>query len=201
MKTTITSNKGGQGKTTISTLLAVITATREKEKAEKGKQASTIYCCDLDKTQQNFRDNLSGYEDLKDIIKFVDGISDIPEDALGIIDTPSELGKNTIEAIRMADILIVPIIPAKHAVQGVKRIAAIRGSKTDLRIVANDWDGSAAQLEAEEELINDGFVIRSKLRKYKRLTYNLDAQMDWYTGFTNAIIKTITNVLRSLITG
>ena len=116
-----------------------------------------------------------------------------------IADTPPNLNKDVMQAIRTADILIVPVVLGKHSVQGVMRVAEIRGGKDDLRLVANEWDASAVQKEAEEFLSTQKLTTYGKIPKYKRLAYNIDAGLDWYTGFPDKQIKKIVGVLDGLL--
>jgi CO dehydrogenase nickel-insertion accessory protein CooC1 len=185
MKIVITNNKGGQGKTLIATLLTkYLLSNKDNE--------DTVSGLDLDSTQKNFTDNMSGAS-----LYFFSRLEDIPNDKICVIDTPPNLEKST-AAIRAADILIVPVILGKHAVQGVGRVLEVR-QKKDLRLIFNEWDESAIQIQSEQYLINEGFNIAGKLPKYKRLAYNVDAGIDWYAGFSETQIKLVVNILNNLL--
>ena len=80
------------------------------------------------------------------------------------------------------------------------RISEIRGKK-DLRIVANEWDASTVQKQAEEFLAEKNFLFYGRISKYKRLAYNIDAGFDWYTGFPDTKIKKIIGILSGLLKG
>ena len=179
-------NKGGQGKTLLATLLAKYLASNSKNKGN-------ILCCDLDRTQQNFKDNLADTD-----LPIVSSMADISDNLLCIVDTPPNLDKDVIQAIRAADILIVPVVLGKHSVQGIIRIAEIRG-KNDLRLVVNEWDSSVVQKQAEEFLMAQNFRFHGKIPKYKRLAYNIDAGLDWHTGFTESQIRKIVGILDELL--
>lgn len=182
----IANNKGGQGKTLIATLLT-------KYLASNPKNEGNILCCDLDKTQQNFRDNVQELG-----IPVVSSLGEIDKKLLCIVDTPPSLDKDVIQAIRSADILIVPVILGKHSVQGVMRVAEIRGTK-NFKLLVNEWDASIVQKQAEWFLNEQGFKIVGKIPKYKRLAYNVDAGIDWYSGFSDEQIKKITHIFNSLL--
>jgi MinD superfamily P-loop ATPase len=183
----IANNKGGQGKTLLATLLV-------KYFASNPENEGNIICCDLDKTQQNFKDNLNDMN-----IPVISSLGGIAKKLLCIVDTPPSLDKDVIYAIRNANILVVPVILGKHSVQGVMRVAEIR-NKDDLCIVANEWDDSTVQRQAEGFLNEQGFKFLGKLPKYKRLAYNIDAKLDWYTGFPETHIKKIVAIFDRLLT-
>jgi len=184
----VANNKGGQGKTLLATLLT-------KYLVSNPKNEGNIVCCDLDSTQQNFKDNLADTD-----LPIVATMTEIPDKKLCVVDTPPSLDKDVMEATRIADILVVPVILGKHSVQGIMRVAEIRGKK-DLRIVANEWDASIVQKQAEEFLTEQNFKFYGKIPKYKRLAYNIDAGLDWYTGFPNTQIKKIAGILSELLKG
>jgi cellulose biosynthesis protein BcsQ len=186
----VANNKGGQGKTMISTLLVRQLLTNPKNRA-KGK----ITCCDLDKTQRNFTDNLKGL----DIAVITDLANVSPENGhCCVVDTPPSLDPDTVRAILKADMLIVPIILGKHSVQGLLRIAEIRG-RGNLKIVLNEWDNSTVQKQAEQHLKQSGFNIVGRLKKYKRLAFNMDAGDDWFAGFSEQQAKQIGSLLNKLL--
>jgi len=182
----VANNKGGQGKTLLATLLT-------KYLVSNPKNEGNILCCDLDRTQQNFKDNvtISG-------LPVVTSLANVADNLLCVVDTPPSLDRDVMQAIRSADILIVPVIPGKHSVQGVMRINEIRGQK-DLRLVVNEWDASTVQKQAEEFLTSQGFKFYGKIQKYKRLAYNIDAGLDWYSGFSDTQIKGIVDILNGLL--
>ena len=184
----VANNKGGQGKTLLATLLT-------KYLASNPKNEGNILCCDLDRTQQNFKDNLADTN-----LPVVTSMDEMNDNLLCVVDTPPSLDKDVMQATRSAYILIVPVILGKHSVQGMMRIAEIRGKK-DLRIVANEWDASAVQKQAEEFLTGQKFKFYGKIPKYKRLAYNIDAGLDWYTGFPDTQIKKIVGILNRLFKG
>jgi cellulose biosynthesis protein BcsQ len=187
----VANNKGGQGKTFIATLLTKYLASNPKNKGN-------ILCCDLDRTQQNFKDNLADSN-----LPVVTSIENIDNSLLCIVDTPPNLDKDVMQAIRSADILIVPVILGKHAVQGLMRIAEIREKKDlrlkDLRLIVNEWGSSFVQKQGEEFLTEQKFKFYGKMPKYKRLAYNIDAGLDWYTGFSESQVKNITEILNDLL--
>lgn len=182
----VANNKGGQGKTLLATLLTRYIASNPQNKGN-------ILCCDLDKTQQNFRDNVAELD-----IPVVTSLATIDEKLLCIVDTPPSLDKEVMQAIRNADILVVPVILGKHSVQGVMRIAEIRG-QNDLKLVVNEWDASTVQKQAEGYLTDQGFKFIGKIPKYKRLAYNIDAGLDWYSGFPEVQVKKMVNILNGLL--
>ncbi|GHV47079.1 hypothetical protein FACS1894204_09980 [Synergistales bacterium] len=177
----VANNKGGQGKTLLATLLT-------KYLMSNPKNAGNILCCDLDLTQQNFKDNLTA-----ESIPVVSSLADVAENLLCVADTPPNLSKDVMQAIRSADILIVPVILGKHSVQGAMRIAEIRGQR-DLRLVVNQWDASTVQKQAEEFLTAEGFKFYGRIPKYKRLAYNIDAGLDWHSGFSEDQAKKIVGI-------
>ncbi|GHV37971.1 hypothetical protein FACS1894187_16010 [Synergistales bacterium] len=183
----VANNKGGQGKTLTATLLSRYLASNPENEGN-------ILCCDLDHTQQNFKENMA--ESSIPVTTLVP-VENAP---LCIVDTPPSLNKEVIQVIKNADILIVPIILGKHSVQGVMRITEIRG-KNDLRLVVNEWDASSIQKQSEEFLSEKGFKFFGKIPKYKRLAYNIDVGLDWYAGFTDPTIEKITDILNKLLKG
>lgn len=182
----VANNKGGQGKTLIATLLTKYLDANPQNKGN-------IICCDLDKTQQNFKDNLAKMD-----IPAISSLGNIAPKLLCMVDTPPSLDKDVIQAIRSADILIVPVILGKHSVQGVMRIAEIR-EKKDLRLLVNEWDASIVQKQAEGFLLEQGLKIVGKIPKYKRLAYNIDAGLDWYSGFPETQIKKLIGIFNALL--
>jgi CO dehydrogenase nickel-insertion accessory protein CooC1 len=179
-------NKGGQGKSTICALITSYLLSNPKNEG-------LIVACDLDTTQQNFRSLIEGYN-----ISSYNNLSEVPTGIICVVDTPSDLGKS-IEAIKAADILIVPIIIGAHAIQGFSRVKEIRGDK-DLRVVLNQWENSAITRAGEEQLALKGVTVTAKIPRYLRLHYNLDSKQDWYTGFRSLergkIIKAIAQLIK-----
>jgi MinD superfamily P-loop ATPase len=182
----VANNKGGQGKTLLATLLTKYLASNPETKGN-------ILCCDLDRTQQNFKDNLAGTN-----MPVVTSMAEISNSLLCVVDTPPNLDKNVMKAIQDADILVVPVVLGKHSVQGIMRIAEIRGKK-DLRIVINEWDDSTVQKQGEEFLAMQEFKFYGKFAKYKRLAYNIDAGLAWYTGFPDSQVKKIIDIMDNLL--
>jgi CO dehydrogenase nickel-insertion accessory protein CooC1 len=181
----VTNNKGGQGKTLFATLIAKYLLANPANK-------HLVSCCDVDKTQQNFKDNMSG-----DSVFFFNDISEIPEHTLCVVDTPANLEVST-PSIKAADILVVPVVLGKHAVQGVHRVLEIR-EKRDLRIVANEWDDSEIQNEALDFLNQSQLEIYGKIPKYKKLAHNIDTGINWDYGLPEGPIKLIIEVLVKLL--
>ena len=130
-------------------------------------------------------------------IKVYDSLGSIPDGIICVVDTPPSLS-GSIPAIQQADVIIVPIILGKDAAAGLERVRQVRGIN-DLRIVANDWDDSSNQKEVEEHLIASGYKIIYKLPKYKRITYNLDHDLEWHFGLTEPIINYILTLVKILI--
>jgi cellulose biosynthesis protein BcsQ len=182
----VANNKGGQGKTLLATLLARYLVSNPNNEGN-------ILCCDLDRTQQNFKDNLAVGD-----LPIITEMAGIDDNLLCIVDTPPSLNKDVMQAIRGADILIVPVVLGKHSVQGVMRIEEIR-EKNDLRMVINEWDASTVQKQAEAFLSAQGLKSYGKIPKYKRLAYNIDAGLDWYTGFPDALVKKVAGIFNELL--
>jgi hypothetical protein len=123
--------------------------------------------------------------------------AEVPTGVICVVDTPSDLGKS-IEAITLADLLIVPIIIGAHAIQGFSRVKEIRGDK-DLRVVLNQWENSAITRAGEEQLKLRGISVTAKIPRYLRLHFNLDSKQEWYAGFRLAERKKIMNAIAQLI--
>ena len=183
MKIVIANNKGGQGKTLLAVLL--IQYLQQKKKGE-------VAACDLDRTQLNLTDSLQ-----ETGIKIYPRFSDIPAGVLCVVDTPPHLDDNLMEVIKSADSLIVPITLGKHAVQGVRRIAELR-DKQDTRFVVNAYDESTIQKQSRDFLQEKGFKFSGIIPRYKRLAYNVDCGLPWYTGFPPEHIKYIERTLENL---
>jgi CO dehydrogenase nickel-insertion accessory protein CooC1 len=164
----VTNNKGGQGKTLFATLIA-------KYLLANPANEHLVSCYDVDHTQQNFKDNMRG-----DNVFFFNDLSEIPKHTFCVVDTPANLEMST-PSIKAADILVVPVVLGKHAVQGVNRVLEIRG-KNDLRIVANEWDDSEIQNEALEFLEEKQLTVYGKIPKYKKLAHNIDVGVNWDYG-------------------
>jgi cellulose biosynthesis protein BcsQ len=182
MLVVVANNKGGQGKTFISTLLAFCLAANPKNEGQ-------ITCCDLDISQRNFTDNLqlSGLP--------VASVLPNKKDTKGIwiVDTPPLLDASK-EAIRAADILVVPIGLGKHSVHGLNRVSEVRGKK-DLRVIINDWGGGLAQQKAETHLVDEGYNVIGRLGRYLRIVNNIDSHLKWNTGLPKQQTDSIVSVL------
>jgi cellulose biosynthesis protein BcsQ len=185
MKIVIANNKGGQGKTFFARLILWCLM---KNPENTGKLAYL----DTDKDQKNLADVMREAD-----IKVFENLDEIPENMICVVDTPPSL-TGSIDAIKAADILIVPIVLGKDSAKGVMRVREIRG-KNDLRIVANDWDGGQNQKEVGEFLLANQFNIIGNLPRYKRISYNLDHDAEWYSGLTEPITNYILNLVRSLL--
>jgi len=185
MKIVIANNKGGQGKTFFARLILWYLL---KNPANSNK----IGFLDVDNDQKNLQNAMR-----KTDIKVFDTLESIPEDMICVVDTPPSL-TGSISAIRQAGILIVPIVPGKDAANGVQRVHEIRG-KNDLRIVINDWDDSLNEKEVEEFLLANDYNIIGKLPRYKRLSYNLDHELEWHVGLTDTINNYILNLIKNLL--
>jgi hypothetical protein len=124
-------------------------------------------------------------------------LSSLPEegDAKGIwiVDTPPLLDASE-EAIRTADVLVVPIGLWKHAVHGLNRVMEIRG-KRDMRVIINEWCGGLAQQKAEAYLISEGFDVVGRLRRYLRIGNNIDSHSKWNAGLLKKQAEAVICVL------
>jgi MinD superfamily P-loop ATPase len=128
---------------------------------------------------------------------FFNDVSEVPEHTLCVVDTPANLEMST-PAIKAADILVVPVVLGKHAVQGVHRVLEIRG-KNDLRIIANEWDDSEIQNEAQEFLTKSQLTIYGRVPKYKRLAHNIDVGANWSYGLPEGPITLMVDLLNKLL--
>jgi MinD superfamily P-loop ATPase len=178
-------NKGGQGKSTISALIISYLMSNPKNRG-------LVAACDLDITQQNFHGLIGNYG-----LPVYNNLTDIPSGVICVVDTPSDLGKS-IEAIKKADLLIVPIIIGVHAIQGFGRVQEIRENK-DLRVVLNQWENSAIARAGEEQLKSRGVKITAKIPRFLRLHYNFDSKQEWYTGFRASERKKIMDAVKQLL--
>jgi CO dehydrogenase nickel-insertion accessory protein CooC1 len=178
-------NKGGQGKSTICALLTFYLLSNPKNKG-------LITACDLDTTQQNFRGLVGGYD-----VPMYNNLTEVSSNVICIVDTPSDLEKS-IEAIKIADLLIVPIIVGTHAIQGFSRVKEFRGDK-EIRVVLNQWESSAITRAGEEQLKLRGVKITAKIPRYLRLHYNLDSKQEWYAGFRSDEREKIMRAIKQLL--
>jgi cellulose biosynthesis protein BcsQ len=182
MKIVVANNKGGQGKTLLAILMIQYLTRRGR----------AITACDLDRTQLNLTDCLQ-----ESTIKVFTRFDDISDDSLCVVDTPPYLDEALMNVIKRADRLVVPITLGKHAVQGVSRIAELRG-KQDTKFVINAYDDSTIQKQAKEFLAGQGFKFVGIIPRYKRLAYNIDCGLPWVTGFSPAHVEGIEKILASL---
>jgi cellulose biosynthesis protein BcsQ len=184
----VANSKGGQGKTVIATMLIAFIRDRLQDKDKE-----KVIGCDLDRTQQNFTGNL------KENGIPVKSLDDIPGGAICVVDTPPSISEEVVGVIRRADLLVVPVVLGRYSVEGMLRVAGIRGVKSDLRIIINEWEESAVQKQAKAYLEEHGFNIVGSIKKYRRLAYNMDAGLRWFSGFHSAQIGKIAEVLDRLL--
>jgi cellulose biosynthesis protein BcsQ len=195
-------NKGGQGKSITAKLLIQYLV------AVNSQKNGYIYGCDLDTTQQNFVKSIQTWLTRTENpkiqnfeVRFVQNLDDIPENAVGVVDTPPALNDATIDAIKRADILVMPIILGQEAAQGAFRVAQLRGIERvgDIRAYINWWDTSVVQKESETFLLESGFQFLGRIPHYKRLAYNMDAKIDWYYGFTQSQVIQFVDIFKKIL--
>jgi cellulose biosynthesis protein BcsQ len=183
MKIAVANNKGGQGKTLLAILLI----------QHLNSEGKNVTACDLDRTQLNLTDCLQESK-----IKVFSRFDDVTDDSLCVIDTPPYLDENLMSVIKCVDRLIVPITLGKHAVQGVRRICELRGQQ-DTKFVINAYDDSTIQKQAKDFLIGQGFEFVGTIPRYKRLAYNIDCNLPWFSGFSPIYTKQIKQILNDLV--
>jgi MinD superfamily P-loop ATPase len=184
----VTNNKGGQGKTFISTLLAFCLM---KNLDNVGK----IVCCDRNLAQQNFAQNLKN----TDIpVVYDDPITAADQDSrLWIIDTSPDILEN-VEVIKKADIVVVPVGKGLHSLHGLKRIHEIRG-KQDIKVILNEWSATSSQRKIEDNLKKEGYNVIGHMPLYQRIMNNLDAYLSWDYGLTKKQAQTVFDVLIGIL--
>ncbi|MDR1740504.1 MAG: ParA family protein [Synergistaceae bacterium] len=189
MLITVANNKGGQGKTLLATLLAQYLASNPEN-------VKKVFCLDLDRTQQHFIDNMA-----KSGLSFVSGLDSAAKCPLCVVDTPPSLDDDVIRAVKMADVLVVPVVPCKHSAQNAANIAEIRERRDGLRVVLNQWDASLAQKQARSFLNDRGFRFYGIMPKYKRVAHNIDAGLDWRHDVFEEQTLEIIGILKGLLSG
>jgi MinD superfamily P-loop ATPase len=202
LKIVVAINKGGQGKSLTAKLLIQYLVAVNSDKR------GFIYGCDLDITQQNFAKSTEAWLRRTENPKiqnfdvpFVTSLDDIPENSVGVVDTPPALNDASIDAIKRADILVMPIVLGQEAAQGAYRVAQLRGIDRicDIRAFINWWDSSVVQKESETFLTEKGFQFLGRIPHYKRLAYNMDAKIDWYYGFTQSQVIQFVDIFKSIL--
>ncbi|MDR1741921.1 MAG: ParA family protein [Synergistaceae bacterium] len=183
----VANNKGGQGKTLLATLLAQYLASNPAN-------VRKMFCLDLDRTQLSFTDNMAASG-----LTFVNGLDSAAQCPLCVVDTPPSLDDDVIRAVKMADILVVPVVPCKHSAQSAAHIAEIRGRGDGLKMVINQWDASRAQQQARSFLKERGFRFYGVMPKYKRVGYNIDAGLDWQHDVSEKQALEIIGTLKGLL--
>jgi cellulose biosynthesis protein BcsQ len=185
---TVANNKGGQGKTFLSTLLCLCLLENEKT-------ANAVIAVDLDQTQRSLSDNLK-----KSKIELVHQIpTSFQQGKVYVIDTPPNIHIST-PAIKSADYVIVPVADGKHSVHGLNSIAKIR-EKNDLRVVINEWNGHKQQVIVEEYLGEHGYKVVAKLPKYLRVMNNVDSYASWYAGLTAKQFEVYRDGVQNILKG
>ena len=184
----VTNNKGGQGKTFISTLLAFCLAKNEDN-------AGKIVCCDRNLAQQNFAQNMKN----ADIpIVYDDPIKAAVGDIrLWIVDTSPDIVENIL-VIQKADIVVVPVGKGLHSLHGLKRIHEIRG-KQDIKVILNEWSATSSQRKIEDNLKKEGYNLIGHIPTYQRIMNNLDAYLPWDYGLTKKQAQNVFNVLLNIL--
>jgi hypothetical protein len=78
------------------------------------------------------------------------------------------------------------------------RITELR-DKANVRFLVNAYDDSSIQQIAMQHLEQEGFQFAGILPRYKRLSYNLDCDLPWQTGFPPQQIERIEKILHNLV--
>jgi chromosome partitioning protein len=172
------SNKGGVGKTTLATIYA-----------EAALHAGLEVCCvDLDVYQKNFQSNLGYYEENGG--GSAAWSEKMPKDGwdLCVVDTPPSLGREALEAVRVADYVICPVTPNRNAIEGLRPILDQKeGNLRSVGVVLNMFKPQRlvslwVHYMAWKGLIDLGVTIIADVRESAMIQNNIAFGYYWDKG-------------------
>jgi cellulose biosynthesis protein BcsQ len=194
MMVVFTNNKGGTGKSTYSTVIAQIMVS-------SGLKVAAI---DLDHAQMHFSlflRNLGG--DLK--IPVYTSLADLKtaddEADAAVVDTPPAFSDETLNAIKTADVVVVPINRDKTGILGLQEVAR-HTDKKKILVVTSQWKMKTRfNADLHEQLEAFGWKGAINIPENIQIIHNRDANRNWdygisakqaepYLKLTKAIMKT-----------
>jgi cellulose biosynthesis protein BcsQ len=177
MMIVFTNNKGGTGKSTYSTVIAQIMTS-------SGMKTAAV---DLDHAQMHFSlfmRNLG--EDLK--IPVYTSLPDLrisgnnPD--MTIIDTPPAFSDDTLNAIKTADVVVVPINRDKTGILGLREVAN-HAEKGKIIVVTSQWKMKTRfNADLYEQLEEFGWKGTINIPENIQIIHNRDANRNWDYGIS-----------------
>jgi cellulose biosynthesis protein BcsQ len=187
MIVTVASHKGGVGKTTIASLILYSWL--------NSTDSRPIVAVDID-PQKNFSDRTTG---LKQIISTTTLAQIQSKDSRRIIiDTPPGATSETIRAVQIADILLVPAELDKHSAQGAIAVMSIREGLAF--IILNRFIPSTRAPQRQRVMYNYYEQLFPKhvltLPHSPSVVANMDYGDAWDIGVRRSLVKEILSTLQ-----
>jgi cellulose biosynthesis protein BcsQ len=183
-------NKGGTGKSTYSTIIAQLAAA-------SGLEVATV---DLDHAQMHlslFLKKLGAeltipvYTSLQEALK--------KRKAFTVIDTPPDLSDETLEAIKKADVVVVPINRDKTGILGLKEIATHTDS-AKIVVVTSQWKMKTRfNSDLYEQLEELGWKGAINIPDNIQIIHNRDANRSWDYGVSAKQAEPYMKLLKSIL--
>jgi chromosome partitioning protein len=196
----ISNNKGGVGKTTLAVMI-VETLLKRTDK--------TICAIDLD-PQRNFADTLSlidasKYDGRGRLTTATGGIKPIGE--INVIDCPPAMNASTVDAIRAADVVLIPIMADMYSLVNIDNVFGVgkRAGKNreQMPLVTIGFNNTSASIlhEIKTFIEQNEYAIIANIPFNKLIPFNIMTGQMWDYGVTMNHRRVVYRLLENIIGG
>jgi cellulose biosynthesis protein BcsQ len=196
----ISNNKGGVGKTTLSVMIAETLLKRTDKR---------ICAIDLD-PQRNFADTLSLIDSTKYGERLIVNAGDIKTNGeINVIDCPPAINDATIEAIRVSDVVLIPIMADMYSLVNIGNVfsAGERAGKkrAQMPLVTIGFNNTSTSIlnEIKTYIETNEYVIIANIPFNKLIPFNILTGQMWDYGVTmnhrRVVYKLLENIGGGLI--
>jgi cellulose biosynthesis protein BcsQ len=185
-----TNNKGGTGKSTYSTIIAQLAANSGMD----------VVAADLDHAQMHlslFLRNLDAdiqipvYASLGEVEKI--------HHSFIVIDTPPAFSEETLTALQMADVVVVPINRDKTGVLGLLEVSS-HVDKGKIVVVTSQWKMKTRfNADLYEQLESLGWKAAVNIPENIQIIHNRDANRSWDYGIAKKHAEPYLRLLSAIL--
>jgi cellulose biosynthesis protein BcsQ len=170
-----TNNKGGTGKSTYSTVICQLAA-------NSGLDVAAV---DLDHAQMHLSLFLRSFGDALKIPVFT-SLSEAAESGhpFIVIDTPPAFSEDTLAALSLADVAVVPVNRDKTGILGLQEVAS-HISREKIIVVTSQWKMKTRfNADLYEQLESLGWKKAINIPENIQIIHNRDANRNWDYGIS-----------------
>jgi cellulose biosynthesis protein BcsQ len=192
---TISNNKGGVGKTTLAVMIAETLLMRTDKR---------ICAIDLD-PQRNFTDTLSLLDPAKYEERLTMVTGDIkPGGEINIIDCPPAMNAPTVDAIRAADVVLIPIMADMYSLVNIGNVFGVgehAGKKREqMPLVTIGFNNTSASVlhEIKTYIAQNEYAVIADIPFNKLIPFNILTGQMWDYGVTMNHRRTVYRLLENI---